>query len=152
MYQIHVGLVWKVLANMKIQFLSSFCMLKSKCNSILFSIVYHNAIIIIVLLCFLWIRTHLFVYELINFLQWPSVHIFRKWFKFLWQNITILHSCFCTRMKSIFAYQLYVTIFIFNFRFLCVGNYLLFGNCNKNEKNKMENKQLNRNLKQRFLL
>lgn len=74
--------------------------------------------------------TYLFIYEMINFLQWPSVHVLRKWFKFLWQDIAIFHGGLVARMKAIFTNQLDVTSLIFDFRFLGVGNNLLFGNCN----------------------
>lgn len=75
------------------------------------------------------VLTHLFINESINFLQRFAVHIIRKWFKFLWQHITIFDSGLVSWVESILSHQLNVAIFVFDLRFLCVGNNLLFGNC-----------------------
>lgn len=79
--------------------------------------------------------TYLFIDEIINFLQWFAVHILRKRFEFLWQHVAILDSRLRPRMEAILTHQLNVTILMFDLRFLCVGNDLMFGNW------KIQNKQ-----------
>lgn len=84
------------------------------------------------------IFTHLFINKCINFFQWQSIHIWRKWLEFTRQHCTIFNLDFCTRMKSILSYQLYMPRLMLILTLFSIRNNLLF---DYKERKKRKNKR-----------
>ena len=64
--------------------------------------------------------THFLIDELVDFFEWPPIHVLWKWLELPRQQRTVFDLNFRTRMKSVLSHHLNVTALMLVLRFLRV--------------------------------